>query len=71
VAIGVVALVGVIVVLFLPLGKGPSRYSHNLQIPSAGSAAFLDTFSIQMAIPKDFNSPPEIIEDGDAFCGGC
>lgn len=66
-ALGVVALVGVIVILFLPLGKGPARFSHDRPLPPAGSTAFLQTISDQMAIPIDRAPAPEIIEDGDAF----
>jgi len=67
VAIGMVALIGVIVILFLPLGKGPARYRPVLPLPAAGSMAFLQTVSNQMAIPIDRASAPEIIEDGDAI----
>src|SRR3954467_13299121 len=41
VAIGFVALIGVIVILFLPIGKGPARFTHNRPLPPAGSPAFL------------------------------
>lgn len=67
VAIGFVALIGVIVVLFLPIGKGPSRFTHNQPLPPAGSPAFLQTVSHQMAIPLDHAPPPEITQDGDDF----
>jgi cardiolipin synthase len=66
-AIGIVALIGVLVILFLPFGKGPSQYRANLALPPAGSAPFLSAVSDQMAAPLDSGPAPEIIIDGDAY----
>jgi len=65
--LGLVSFIGVVAILFLPLGKGPREYRSTAPLPPAGSPAFLDAVSRQMAIPLDVGSPPEVIVDGDAF----
>jgi len=67
VAIGLISLIGVFVILFLPFGKGPAEYKAESSIPAVGSPAFLQTLSNQMAIPVGDVSRPEMLVDGDAF----
>ena len=67
VAVGFISFIGVIVILFLPFGKGPSEYTADGSIPAVGSPAFLQTLSNQMAIPVADGNRPEMLVDGDAF----
>jgi cardiolipin synthase len=65
--IGIASFIGVIVILFLPIGKGPVQYAPTAPLPAAGSPAFLQALSTTMAIPQAQGARPEILVNGDAF----
>ncbi|MBV9332179.1 MAG: hypothetical protein JOZ55_11555, partial [Alphaproteobacteria bacterium] len=65
--IGLTSFIGIMVVLFLPLGNGPERFRPAGPVPPAGSDEFLQTVSAAMTLPVDHAPPIEIINNGDAF----
>jgi len=67
IGIGLFSFIGIVVLLFLPVGKGPSLYRPSDRVPPAGSAPFLAALSDSMAIPVDHGPPVEILVNGDEF----
>jgi cardiolipin synthase len=64
--IGWASFVSLIVILLLPIGKGPPLAASAASMPAAASPAFLKTLSYHMAIPIDQAPPVETLEDGNA-----
>lgn len=66
-AIGWACFVSLVVILLLPIGKGPLLKAQPSTIPDAGSPAFLRSLSHHMAIPVDHGTPVETLVNGNAF----
>jgi cardiolipin synthase len=66
-AIGLVSFIAIVVILFLPVGKGPDLITATNPVPPAGSPPFLAAISNHMALPLDRGERPEILQNGDAF----
>jgi cardiolipin synthase len=65
--IGLVSFIAVVVILFLPIGKGLGLIVATSPVPPVGRQEFVELLSRQMALPIDHGNRPEIIENGDAF----
>jgi len=66
-AIGWASFISVIVILLLPIGKGPQLKASASAMPPVTSPAFLKIISHSMAVPIDQGPPVETLTDGDAF----
>ncbi len=65
--VGLLSFVGIVVILFLPIGKGPALVQASGPVPSVGSSSFLTLLSSRIGLPIDSGSRPKILEDGDAI----
>ncbi|MBV9548383.1 MAG: hypothetical protein JO256_01770 [Alphaproteobacteria bacterium] len=65
--IGALSFVGVMVILFMPIGKGPSLTVPTGPVPAVSSPAFATAVSAWMNLPQDAAPRPEIFENGDAI----
>ena len=66
-AIGWVSFVSLVVILLLPIGKGPMLSAPAAAMPPAGSPEFMKVLSHHLALPVDQGPPIEILTDGNAF----
>jgi cardiolipin synthase len=65
--IGILSFVTIVVVLFLPLGDGPTKYSVTSQVPSAGSVEFTNFLSETLTLPSNSGDKIKILNNGDEF----
>lgn len=65
--IGWASFVSLIVILLLPIGKGPLLTARVSAIPPAASPAFLKTLSHHMAVPIDNGQTVETLTNGNEF----
>jgi cardiolipin synthase len=65
--IGSVSFIAVVVILFLPIGKGPEVMIPMGAVPAAGTNPFMTTISNFMTIPIDQAPPVETFENGDQY----
>lgn len=68
-AVGWASFVSLIVILLLPIGKGPRLTAPAASMPAAASPAFMKTMSYHMALPVDHAPPVETLKDGNEFVG--
>ncbi|MBV9569907.1 MAG: hypothetical protein JO056_01525, partial [Alphaproteobacteria bacterium] len=66
-AMGVVALITIVVALFMPFGKGPQLIRPVAPVPSVNSPDFLRLVSNVLTAPVESASEPQILENGDGF----
>jgi len=66
-AMGVVALLTIVVALFLPFGKGPALIRPVAPVPAVNSPEFLRLMSNVLTAPIETGSEPQILENGDGF----
>jgi cardiolipin synthase len=66
-AMGVVALITIVVALFLPFGKGPRMIRPLAPVPAVNSPEFLRLISNVLTAPIETGSEPEILNNGDEF----
>src|SRR3954471_16853862 len=66
-AMGVGALITIVVALFLPFGKGPQMIRPVAPIPAVDSPEFLRLISNVLTAPIDTGSEPEVLENGEGF----
>ncbi|MBV8798457.1 MAG: hypothetical protein JO208_01405 [Alphaproteobacteria bacterium] len=66
-AMGVVALITIVVALFLPFGKGPQDIRPVAPVPAVNSPDFLRLVSTVLTAPIESGSEPQILENGDGF----
>ncbi|MES2472108.1 MAG: hypothetical protein V4601_04615, partial [Pseudomonadota bacterium] len=64
--IGWAAFVSLVVILLLPIGKGPVLKAQASAMPPVTDPAFLKTLSHHMAVPIDQGPPVETLTDGNA-----
>jgi cardiolipin synthase len=64
---GGIAIVTIVVVLFLPFGKGPEVIRPTSSVPATGSPQFLTLLSNTMTLPVETGSRPVVLNNGDAF----
>ncbi len=65
--IGVVTILTVIVMLFLPIAKGPQKVSLIGKVPPVSSSEFVPTLSATLTLPVETTDTIEILNNGDAF----
>ena len=65
--VGWASFVGIVVILFMPVGKGPELTTPTGLVPPAGSAEFMATLSNFMTVPIDKAPSPETFENGDQY----
>jgi cardiolipin synthase len=65
--IGWACFVSLVVILLLPIGKGPQLSAPATAMPAPASPAFLKNLSYHMALPIDQAPPVETLKDGNAF----
>jgi cardiolipin synthase len=66
-ALGALSFISIIIILFMPIGKGPSLMTPSGLVPAASDVAFPRFVSEWMTIPLDETGRPEVLEDGDAI----
>ena len=65
--IGSVSFISVLVVLFLPVGNGPSKFTYSGAVPSSSSPEFIRILSKSLALPIRQGDPIQTLNNGDAF----
>ncbi len=65
--IGTLSFIAILVVLFLPVGKGPSKFDYSGLIPPVSSPYFVHTIASSLSAPLKQGEPIEILNNGDAF----
>ena len=66
-AIGALSFIAILVVLFLPLGKGPSNFTYTGTPPPVSSPKFVRLIADTMSAPLKQGGTIEPLENGDAF----
>ena len=66
-AIGNASFIAIIVILFMPIGKGPEVMIPVGSVPAAGTAPFMRAISNFMTIPVDRAPAVETFENGDQY----
>jgi cardiolipin synthase len=66
-ALGIASFIGIMVILFMPIGKGPEVMIPVGPVPAVGTAPFLSTTSNFMTVPVDRTSAFETFENGDQY----
>jgi cardiolipin synthase len=65
--VGWASFIGVVVILFMPIGKGPELLIPTGAVPPAASSQFMETLSNFMTLPVDKAPAVEILENGDQY----
>lgn len=65
--LGFLSFVSLLVILFLPLSKGPSQFSYTSPMPTVSSPQFIHSVSQSLNLPVDRGEPIETLSNGDAF----
>jgi cardiolipin synthase len=65
--IGLASFIGITVILFIPVGKGPDLISPTAAVPPAGSEQFLAMVSNFMTLPVDRAPAVEMLQNGDEY----
>jgi cardiolipin synthase len=65
--IGNASFIGIMVILFMPIGKGPEVMIPVGSVPAAGTAPFISTVSNFMTLPVDRAPAVETFENGDQY----
>src|ERR1700755_2606721 len=66
-AVGHASFIGIIVILFMPIGKGPEVMIPVGPVPAAGTAPFMRAISDFMTVPVDRAPSVETFENGDQY----
>lgn len=66
-AIGLLSFLSLLLVLFLPLGRGPTSFTVTGTVPPAGSSDFLQMMSESLNVPLRSGEPIQLLNNGDAF----
>jgi cardiolipin synthase len=65
--IGVASTIGIVIILFMPIGKGPEVMTPVGTVPAVGTTPFLTALSNFMTIPTDRAPSVEMFENGDQY----
>lgn len=65
--VGFLSFVSLLVILFLPLSKGPSQFSYTSAMPAVSSPQFIRSLSDSLNLPVDQGEPVQTLSNGDAF----
>jgi cardiolipin synthase len=66
-AIGSLSFIAILVVLFLPIGKGPSNFDYSVPVPPVSSPKFVNMIAESMNAPLKQAGSIEVLNNGDAF----
>ena len=66
-AVGASSFVAIMVVLFLPIGKGPTKFEYSGLVPSVSDPNFVHTIAASLSAPLKQGEPIEVINNGDSF----
>ncbi|HEV7636988.1 MAG TPA: hypothetical protein VGO54_16315 [Bradyrhizobium sp.] len=66
-AIGSLSFIAILVVLFLPIGKGPSNFDYSGPVPPVSSPKFVNMIAESMNAPLKQAGSIEVLNNGDAF----
>ena len=66
-AVGALSFIAILVVLFLPIGKGPSKFEFSGSVPPVSNPNFVHTIAASLSAPLKQGETIEIINNGDAF----
>ena len=64
---GSLSFIALLVVLFLPAGKGPAKFVYAGTVPSVSSPKFIHMLSDSLNLPLKQGGSIELINNGDAF----
>lgn len=65
--IGLISFVSILVVLFLPIGNGPAKFTYSGVIPSVSNPEFTEMLSQSLALPIRQGDAIQTLNNGDAF----
>lgn len=66
-AVGLLSFVSLLVVLFLPLSKGPAQFAYTGTMPTVSSSHFIMTLSDSLNLPVGQGGPVQPLNNGNAF----
>ena len=66
-SIGSLSFIAILVVLFLPIGKGPSKFEYSGSLSPISSPNFIHTVAASLSAPLEQGEPVEMLQNGDAF----
>lgn len=67
IGIGAISFIGVLVILFMPIGKGPAMMVATGPVPPVSSNQFPQLVSQWMTLPEDRAPRPQVLVNGDAM----
>jgi cardiolipin synthase len=67
ISVGVLSFIGIVVILFMPIGKGPAMLTPTAQVPPASSEELPKFLSDWMTLPIDRAPRPQLLTNGDAI----
>jgi cardiolipin synthase len=65
--IGGLSFITLIVILFLPIGKGPGKFTITAPVAGVNTQEFKQTLSDSLNLPYKEGEPIQILQNGDAF----
>ncbi len=65
--VGIVSFVTIFLILFFPLGNGPSTFTTTSPVPPVGSPEFVHTLADSLTLSVEKGDPITILNNGDAF----
>jgi len=65
--IGFASFVAVLLMLFLPLGSGPTMFTTTSKVPGVSTPLFVQTLSDSLTLPVEKGDPIKILNNGDEF----
>lgn len=66
--IGAVSFVSILIVLFLPVGSGPSKFTFSGMVPAVSDLEFGKMLADSLNLPRKYSDQPiTILNNGDAF----
>lgn len=65
--VGILSFVSLLVILFLPLSKGPSQFSYTSAMPAVSNPQFIRSLSNSLNLPVDQGETVQTLSNGDAF----
>lgn len=65
--VGLLSFVSLLVILFLPLSKGPAQFAYAGTMPAISSPHFIRTLSDSLNLPVDQGRPVQPLNNGNAF----
>jgi len=67
IGIGALSFIGIVVILFMPIGKGPTAVTFAGPVPAVSSNEFPTLVSHWMTLPQDRAPRPQMLVNGDSI----